>query len=253
MEYPSSARVKKEDGSDEQDGACGWTEDMAREFTRASREVKHRLRTAAGEMAREAGMTPLAVFHAGSPQFRNVSPVEPREGSRHRGTSRSAAPVKTPKYSGKSDWEAFHAQFELLATAEEWSRETKALQLALCLTDDALSCLLLLTPEDRHDYEALVGALQRRFGHCLQPELLRNELNNRCRKSGEPLRLLANDIESLTRWAYAHMPPGVQSRGGQYSFKTISRYFRVICGYDILDGKKKLNNGGGGGCCCCCC
>ena len=41
------------------------------------KEVKHRLRTAAGEMAREAGMTPSAGFRAGSSQTRNVSPVGP--------------------------------------------------------------------------------------------------------------------------------------------------------------------------------
>ena len=56
-----------------------------------------------------------------------------------------------------------------------------------------------------------MGALQRRFGQCVKPELLRNELGNRCRKPGESLRVLANDIESLTRRAYAHMPPSVQS------------------------------------------
>ena len=31
------------------------------------------------------------------------------------------------------------------------------------------------------------------------------------RKPGEPLRVLANDIESMTRKAYANMPPSVQS------------------------------------------
>ena len=56
-----------------------------------------------------------------------------------------------------------------------------------------------------------MGALQRRFGQCVKPELLRNELGDRCRKPGESLRVLANDIESLTRRAYAHMPPSVQS------------------------------------------
>ena len=45
----------------------------------------------------------------------------------------------------------------------------------------------------------------------MKPELLRNELGNRCRKPGESLRVLANDIESLTLRAYAHMPPSVQS------------------------------------------
>lgn len=119
--------------------------------------------------------------------------------------------IKTPKYSGKSDWEAFHAQFELLAHAYAWSEQQKALQLALCLTDDALSCLLLLDTSERADYGALVGALRRRFGQCFRSELLRSELHNRQRIPGEPLRALANDIESLARRAYAHIPPSVQS------------------------------------------
>lgn len=118
--------------------------------------------------------------------------------------------VKTPKFSGKADWEAFHAQFELLARAGGWSEDRKALELAMCLTDDALSCLLLLSPEHRHDYNALVGALKRRFGQFEQSGLLRSELNNRRRLPGEQLRVLANDIENLTRRAYAHMPPSVQ-------------------------------------------
>ncbi|RXN35621.1 contactin-associated -like 5 [Labeo rohita] len=119
--------------------------------------------------------------------------------------------IKTPKYSGRSDWEAFHAQFELLAHAYAWSEEQKALQLALCLTDDALSCLLLLDISERADYGALVGALRRRFGQCFRSELLRSELHSRQRIPGEPLRALANDIESLARRAYAHIPPSVQS------------------------------------------
>lgn len=57
--------------------------------------------------------------------------------------------MKTPKYDGKVSWEAFHAQFELLAKSQNWSQETKALQLAMCLTDEALACLLLLDVDDR--------------------------------------------------------------------------------------------------------
>ncbi|XP_077941620.1 uncharacterized protein LOC144385336 [Gasterosteus aculeatus] len=119
--------------------------------------------------------------------------------------------IKTPKYAGKSDWEAFHAQFELLARANSWSDEQKALQLALCLTDDALSCLLLLDPSERGNYGALAGALGRRFGQCFRSELLRSELHGRQRRTGESLRTLANDIEGLTRRAYAHMPTPVQT------------------------------------------
>ncbi|KAJ8416517.1 hypothetical protein AAFF_G00358050 [Aldrovandia affinis] len=164
----------------------------------------------------EAGLAALGGFSQSA-----VSAVSPPENGGRQSTREvnnngapycpSSARVKTPKFSGKSDWEAFHAQFELLARAEGWSTDDKALQLAMCLTDDALPCLLLLSPEDRNRYEALVGALQRRFGQCLESGVLRNELSNRSRMPGESLRLLANDIESLTRRAYGHMPSEVQS------------------------------------------
>lgn len=212
MEYYGGAKVKEE-------GACGWSEDVDREFMRVSREAKDSLRETARRMAAGAGMTPASASHAissapavSSAPAGHGSEVDTRNVNKHGGAHHTVAgaAVKTPKYSGKSDWEAFHAQFELLAQAEGWSMEAKALQLALCLTDDALSCLLLVSPEDRHNYEALVGALQRRFGHFVQLGPLRNELSNRGRRTGEPLRVLANDIESLTRRAYAHMPPSVQ-------------------------------------------
>ncbi|KAL7841976.1 hypothetical protein SRHO_G00236650 [Serrasalmus rhombeus] len=109
------------------------------------------------------------------------------------------------------DGEAFRAQFELFARAVGPSEDMKALQLALCLTDEALTCLLLLSPAERGDYGALVGALERRFGQFGQLGVLRSELASRQRLSGEPLRALANDIETLTRRAYSHMTPDVQS------------------------------------------
>ena len=56
-----------------------------------------------------------------------------------------------------------------------------------------------------------MGALQRQFGNFSGADLLRTELNNRSRRSGESLRQLANDIESLTRRAYSTMPPVIQS------------------------------------------
>ncbi|KAE8295056.1 hypothetical protein D5F01_LYC05979 [Larimichthys crocea] len=40
---------------------------------------------------------------------------------------------------------------------------------------------------------------------------LRSELSSRKRQAGEPLRVLANDIETLARRAYAHMSPDVQN------------------------------------------
>lgn len=57
-----------------------------------------------------------------------------------------------------------------MARAGKWSEDRKALELAMCLTDDALNILLLLNPENRHDYKTLVGALRQRFGQFEQPK-----------------------------------------------------------------------------------
>ncbi|KAL3045314.1 hypothetical protein OYC64_013558 [Pagothenia borchgrevinki] len=157
--------VKQENSDGEEDGACGWSKDMCREF-KSAWEAIERLRESAVRMARDAGMTPS------SAAFRAID-IPKKNGGAQQPVAATAS-VKTPKYSGRSDWEAFQAQFELLAHAGGWSIETKALQLALCLSNEALSCLLLLSPEDRHSYEALAGALVRRFGQCFPPELLRN-------------------------------------------------------------------------------
>ena len=66
--------------------------------------------------------------------------------------------------------------------ASGWSREVKALKLALCLTEMALARLLLLSPEERLDYEALTRDLRRLFGKSLPTGGLRSELSNRRRK-----------------------------------------------------------------------
>lgn len=176
-------------------------------FDDSSEQARIRIRQTARELAAEAGFG-SGTFHC-SAKPSEAGEDENNHGGAHRAT-RQMNQMKTPKYSGKADWDAFHAQFELLSNAAGWSGEVKALQLALCLTEDALSCLLLLSPAERNDYNALVGALQRRFGQCNQPDVLRSELTSRQRVDGEPLRVLANDIETLTRRAYAHMPTGVQ-------------------------------------------
>ena len=89
--------------------------------------------------------------------------------------------------------------------------EVKAHQLAMCLSGDALSSLLLLSPNDRSDYDALVGMLERRFGEYSVASLLRSKLYSRQQRPGEQLRDLANDIEGLVHRTYAHMPPAIQS------------------------------------------
>lgn len=122
-----------------------------------------------------------------------------------------AAGAMTLKFSGRGSWEAYLAQFELLASATGWSARMKAVQLALSLTDDAAACLLLLSPEEREDYPMLVAALQRRFGVFNLKDSLRCEFKNRVRQPGESLRSLAHEIETLGRRAYASLPSMIQS------------------------------------------
>lgn len=58
---------------------------------------------------------------------------------------RAAVNIKTLMFIGKTAWEVFIAQIELLVSAASWSDKHKALQLALCLSDDAAAYLLLLS------------------------------------------------------------------------------------------------------------
>lgn len=171
-------------------------------------EHRERVRDMAKQLAAESGLRPphrAARDPAHSDPATRYSDITP-----HVETAQVRC-IKTPRYDGKANWEAFHAQFELLAQASRWSTEEKALQLAMCLTGDALSSLLLLSPDDRCDYRALVEALKRRFGTCSTSSVLRSELCSRHRRPGEPLRVLANDIEGLVHRTYCHMPPAIQS------------------------------------------
>lgn len=200
--------VKEELMSDPDEGS-DWDEELDRPADRKAhvKDMAMKLTSLAGTgsvgAAESAGRAENPARVAENPAGPHVN----KDGGAHGGQLQ----MKTPKYNGKADWEAFHAQFELLAQAAGWSEEGMALQLALCLTDEALTCLLLLSPAERNDYKALVGALKRRFGQCNQPGVLRSELASRMRRAGEPLRALANDIETLARRAYSHMPADVQS------------------------------------------
>lgn len=122
-------------------GARGSSTDVSSEFTRVTRDARTRLRDAVAKIANDAGCS-AALAVCTTPHLTGNGP--PNVAREHASTPL----LKTPKYFGRSNWEAFLAQFELLAQSEGWSMDTRALQLALCLTDDAFSCLLLLSPKE---------------------------------------------------------------------------------------------------------
>ncbi len=69
------------------------------------------------------------------------------------------------EYDGKVAWEAYIAQFEMLASAQGWSEAEKALQLATALRGLAVEVLGHLLKVQHTCYGRVVEALRRRFGH----------------------------------------------------------------------------------------
>ena len=81
-------------------------------------------------------------------------------------------PLQKPmSYDCSTTWEAYFAQFEIIAEVNEWDEHEKTAFLASSLKGKALSVLGNLRHEDRHDFSALVTALSNRFGCAHQTDL----------------------------------------------------------------------------------
>ncbi len=110
--------------------------------------------------------------------------------------------IKPTSYDGSSSWNDYAVQFEMLSEMNGWGDEVKAMYLAANLRGSAQCVLGDLDDDSRHDYTALVTALNNRFGSNNQKELFRVQLKNRQRKREETLPELAQAIRRLTRLAY---------------------------------------------------
>ena len=109
---------------------------------------------------------------------------------------------RPPQYDGRSPWDAYRTQFEMLATVNRWTGQEKATYLAVSLKGIAVNVLNGIPPDKLYDYDALTVALEARFGNGHQAELHRMKLKNRVRKREESLTELAEDVEKLLRLAY---------------------------------------------------
>ena len=105
-------------------------------------------------------------------------------------------------YDGRASWDAYHTQFKMLARINGWKEEEKATYLAVSLKGPALTVLNNIPPESLYSYDALVSALETRFGSAHQAELHRVRFKARSRRRDEDLPELAEDIELLARLAY---------------------------------------------------
>ena len=134
---------------------------------------------------------------------RRILPSTPS--STLRETSR---PTQRPTtFDGKMSWDAYKTQFEIVAETNGWNNEEKAAFLATSLQGQAVTVLNCLSQANRRDYDALVQALDGRYGTLCQSELNRATLRNRVRRRDESLSELAGDIERLVRLAYPNGTP----------------------------------------------
>ena len=109
---------------------------------------------------------------------------------------------KPATYDGSTSWKDHLVQFELVADLNQWTLETKALELAASLRGQAQSILSDLSPLHRKSYAHLIDALTERFEPENQMEIYRSQLKTRLRKKGEDLASLAQDLTKLVRKAY---------------------------------------------------
>ena len=119
-------------------------------------------------------------------------------------------PVQKPTlYDGKTPWESYLAQFNIIADMNAWGDQEKAAFLASSLTGTALNVLSNLPPERRHNFESLVKALDSRYGNAHRTELARARFKNRIKQKDESLPALAEDIERLARLSYPDAPESI--------------------------------------------
>ncbi len=119
--------------------------------------------------------------------------------------------VKRPAtYDGKSSWEDYLVQFQMIAEINNWDSRTQALELATSLRGQAMGVLTDLDPEQRESYGSLVAALSARFEPSNTAEIFRAKLKGRVRGKTETLTELAHHIRHLTRKAYPSV--GMQVR-----------------------------------------
>ena len=117
-------------------------------------------------------------------------------------------PTQRPTtFDGKSSWDAYKTQFEIVSEINGWDDGEKAAFLAASLQGQAVTVLNCLSDSNRRDYESLVRTLDSRYETLCQSELNRATLRNRTRRSDESLPELAGDIERLVRLAYPNGSP----------------------------------------------
>ncbi|KAF8784305.1 hypothetical protein HNY73_010001 [Argiope bruennichi] len=83
---------------------------------------------------------------------------------------------------------------------------SQSVSLAASIRGDVADVLETLTERQRHDFQALLSALELRCGEKCTKEYSRLQLKSRYQKAGESLQELAADIQRLSHLAFSDCP-----------------------------------------------
>ncbi|XP_067628486.1 uncharacterized protein [Eurosta solidaginis] len=120
--------------------------------------------------------------------------------------SASNPKVKTPSFDGSVPFQVFKLQFEKTAAVNNWNAEDKVAALFVALKGPAAEILQTIPEGERNNYEALMAAVERRYGSEHRKQIFQIELQNRYQKANETLQEFASDIERLAHLANADAP-----------------------------------------------
>ena len=117
------------------------------------------------------------------------------------------------EYTGATSWEAFSQQFMRMARTCDWGEEEALFRLIACLRGPALEYVTEGLPrETTQELEALMWALEGRFGGSKTLSQYLTELENRKMNNNEEAAPFAADIRRLVKKAYPHMEGTQQER-----------------------------------------
>ncbi|KAJ8346576.1 hypothetical protein SKAU_G00279770 [Synaphobranchus kaupii] len=117
--------------------------------------------------------------------------------------------LKVGRYDGQMSWEAFQANFKLVAAANGWSVMEKAVQLVMLLEGEAQRVLLDLTIDEMKDPHALATAVGRCFDKTVPAVAIRQKFSKCAQKPGEALGVFAAEVRYLARKGFIQFPEDV--------------------------------------------
>ncbi|GFV97677.1 gag-Pol polyprotein [Trichonephila clavipes] len=119
--------------------------------------------------------------------------------------------IKLSTYDGKSSWQVYKTQFSIVADANQWDSQTKACQLAASLFEPTLLTFCKLCRKtQRLDFDALVNALELRFGEKCVKDYSRLQLKSRQQKVSETLKNWRRTSRGFSHLAFSDCPTEVR-------------------------------------------